>query len=253
LNLNRIKNILIVSVVFIFVLVSVSQAVEILEGLSDSSDGYIKEGNGVEITEMKIFKYEGQEMIQLRELADEYKWSLYYDPVKKEIILRNRNQTVSLRTVSGKDRGTEGAYPVISEGRTYLPIPVLKKLLEDLGEERVITGLYTAKNVFGLNERMRVFLRLYNFTEETIELDFASGQRYDLYLTKKGQEIWRWSDGRFFTMALAREELKAGEILAFDLDIDPELEAGHYILTGELATIPGRMLLGEIQLEIIED
>lgn len=223
------------------------------ESISDKLGGFLKEINGVEIKEMRIFICEGEEMIQLRELADEYNWSLYYDSVKKEIILRNRNQTVILKTVSEKDKGVEGLYPFVSAGRTYLSIPMLKRILEDLGEERVITGLYTDKDKFGVNETISAHLRLYNFTEETIKLDFGSGQRYDLYLRKNKQEVWRWSEGRFFTMALVREELEAGEILGYDVDIDLELETGNYILSGELAIIPGRMALGEIQIEITED
>lgn len=212
-----------------------------------------KQEGGVEYKEMKIFNYEGLEMIQLRELADELDWTLIYEPAKREIRVRKGPISYSLST--NEDHFLPGGGDrvlLIKEGRTYLSLEGVRKLLEHLGEELVLTGLYTGQDLYKKGDNITAHLRLYNYTDEDIRLDFPSGQRYDLYLWQDQQEVWRWSEGKFFTMALIFKEIKAGESLVYDLDLDISLEPGEYILGGELATIPERIKLEEVTLRIVE-
>ena len=60
--------------------------------------------------------------------------------------------------------------------------------------------------------RFTARLTLRNTTDKPVILDFASGQRYDLEIKdEKGAVVYRWSDGRAFTMVLGRETFGPGE------------------------------------------
>jgi hypothetical protein len=60
--------------------------------------------------------------------------------------------------------------------------------------------------------RFTARLTLRNTTDKPVTLDFTSGQRYDLEIKdEKGAVVYRWSDGRAFTLALGRETVGPGE------------------------------------------
>ena len=120
-----------------------------------------------------------------------------------------------------------------------------------MGEGMIITSLYTDQSVYRTDEKITAHLRLYNFTDKSIRLNFGSGQRYDLYLTQGDEELWRWSDDKFCTMALIYKEIEAGESLEYDLELEPGLSPGEYILAGKLATLPEAMELNEVMIEIV--
>lgn len=231
-----------------------------------------KKHTGVENLKMRIYKFDGKEMIQLRSLADKYGWSLHYDTMSKEIRIKDNIHSITLSPVNdrsiqfdnfqnGDSGGLSGTasggdmdqlYPLIKDGRSYLSIKSLKVIFNKFEEKRLLTGLYTDKIESVVNEKKIAHLRLYNLSQESVRLNFGSGQRYDLYLLKDDQEVWRWSDGKFFTMALAQLEVKPGESLEYDVELPVDLETGEYILSGELATVPVSLELNEIYIEVIE-
>lgn len=207
-----------------------------------------KQESGVEYKKMKIYNYAGVEMIQLRELADELDWTLVYESENREV--RIRKGALSYSFSSTDPISEEARSLLIKEGRTYLAMEGVRELLQQLGEELLITGLYTEQSLYKKGEQIRAHLRVYNFTSESIRLNFGSGQRYDLYLQQNNEEIWRWSDGRFFTMALIYKEIEPGENLAYDVEVEMLPIAGEYVLGGELATIPERIKLEEVSVKV---
>jgi uncharacterized protein YndB with AHSA1/START domain len=93
-------------------------------------------------------------------------------------------------------------------------------------------------------------IRAYNISGEKLTLYFNSGQSYDLYLFRDNDEIWRWSEGKFFTMAIVSREIEPGEKLSYEVEIPVSgLEVGQYILTGELTTIKP-LQLGKIKIVV---
>ncbi len=203
---------------------------------------------GVESIKMKIYNFEDREMLQLRDLAEEYGWSLYYNSPDKEIRLSNEMSSTILELSSQEDDSIE-----IIDGRTYISIETASELFNELKEEDgLLTSLYTEQQEYMPGETITAHIRAYNISDESIKLDFSSGQRYDLYLTKDNEEIWRWSNGRYFTMALVQKELKPGEELAYDVEIDPDfdLKPGKYILSGELSTISSKIDLNDLPIII---
>ncbi len=205
---------------------------------------------GVESNKMKIYNFEDREMLQLRDLAEEYGWSLYYNSPAKEIRLSNEMNSTILGLSGEQNDSIE-----LIDGRTYISIETASDLFNRLNEgDDLLSSLYTKQREYMPGESITAHIRVYNLSAESIKLDFSSGQRYDLYLLKDNEEIWRWSNGRYFTMALVQKELKPGEKLAYDVEIDPDfdLNPGEYILSGELVTTSSKIDLNELSI-IISD
>jgi hypothetical protein len=59
---------------------------------------------------------------------------------------------------------------------------------------------------------MTARLSLRNTSDKPVRLAFSSGQRYDLELkNERGDVVYRWSEGRAFTMELGEEIIGPGE------------------------------------------
>lgn len=58
---------------------------------------------------------------------------------------------------------------------------------------------------------VRFTLRACNRSDEATELAFGSGQRYDFEVSRDGELVWRWSDGKAFTQVHGQERWDAGE------------------------------------------
>ena len=75
--------------------------------------------------------------------------------------------------------------------------------------------------------------------DEPVTLVFPSGQDGDLVLERDGAEVYRWSDGTFFTQAIRCRDLPAGATLTFELRSDSfDVEPGDYTLRATLAASP---------------
>lgn len=66
-----------------------------------------------------------------------------------------------------------------------------------------------------------------NGTQKTVGLTFASGLDFDLEIKQGGQSIWKYSDGRFYTMEIRHEKLSPGHAKLYQAEL-PELAAGRY-------------------------
>ena len=65
-------------------------------------------------------------------------------------------------------------------------------------------------------QQVNVALVLENTSQQSIELQFRSGQLYEIELfNARGQGLWTWSDGMMFTQALQEIRLAPGESRRF--------------------------------------
>ncbi|MFZ3589196.1 BsuPI-related putative proteinase inhibitor [Bacillus sp. DJP31] len=73
-----------------------------------------------------------------------------------------------------------------------------------------------------------------NNSEEVADLTFSSGQKFEVVVSDNaGDEVYRYSDGKMFTMALVMQKLEAGDKLTFQDEWDytkegKKVEAGDY-------------------------
>ncbi|MEE8349715.1 MAG: BsuPI-related putative proteinase inhibitor [Acidobacteriota bacterium] len=83
-----------------------------------------------------------------------------------------------------------------------------------------------------------------NATSSPIPLTFSSSQQYDFLLQNNlGQELWKWSDGRFFAMMIMEKELGHEpwvyqERIPFVDRPGPPVPEGRYTLKARLMSRP---------------
>jgi len=64
-------------------------------------------------------------------------------------------------------------------------------------------------------------LRVTNTHDESLAFTLPDGQDFDFVVRKGGEQVWRWSEGRMFTMALREITIEPGETLEFQTDWRP--------------------------------
>lgn len=84
-----------------------------------------------------------------------------------------------------------------------------------------------------------------NETGETITWHQSSGQAFDVVIRNDaGDEVYRWSDGRFFTMALVQRTLLPGEVWAVEQAIELRGKNGEALPAGDYSLEAVQTLAG---------
>jgi len=187
---------------------------------------------------------DGEDMVSLRELGNKSGWNFYFENPDKHIYISDGDKNIVLKVEENKLAGNKLAVsPLILNGRTYISIASVKILLKELEQEaeqmvELIAHLSVNKHKCTVGENIKVKIELFNISDGEVTLKYASGQLYDLYLAKDGKEVWRWSKGKFFTMALIKKVLPAEKKLKYEVEvpINTELTPGEYILGGKITT-----------------
>ncbi|MDD4494656.1 MAG: BsuPI-related putative proteinase inhibitor [Eubacteriales bacterium] len=108
--------------------------------------------------------------------------------------------------------------------------------------QKLVTGLFeTILDITHGDDSVKLDLSLKNISEEDLKFYFSSGQRFDIFITgHEGEEVYRWSHDKCFTMAIIDIDLKKGEKLSF-LEVwdylDNEgnrVQSGKYSITVKL-------------------
>ena len=86
-----------------------------------------------------------------------------------------------------------------------------------------------------VSEGVDLSLHLTNGTSKKLELRFPSGQTHDfVVLDSVGREVWRWSEGRFFTQTLQTKLVGRGETITYSDRWDPQGLRGTFTAVGTL-------------------
>lgn len=95
-------------------------------------------------------------------------------------------------------------------------------------------------------------MTLRNGTAQTLKLVFPSGQDFDVVIRDdKGNVVYRWSDGRAFTMIVRTVELAPGEAKTFVVALPIEkLAAGRYTAEANLATTNPREYVANVSFDV---
>ncbi len=104
-----------------------------------------------------------------------------------------------------------------------------------LGEVTVITEPEVNFAVAVDRSAASARLTLRNTTGAPLQLDFGSGQTFDLIVRDEtGAAVWVWSDGRGFTQALRTEQVTGERLWLVSL---PALKPGRYTVEAWLTTM----------------
>jgi len=81
----------------------------------------------------------------------------------------------------------------------------------------------------GVRDGLRFELSVANNTKKMIELRFANGQTHDVAVVDdKGNEVWRWSDGRMFTQSFQNKLVKARDTAVYASNWDAKKMHGRF-------------------------
>ena len=97
--------------------------------------------------------------------------------------------------------------------------------------------LATDRPIYRPGQPIQITFEVFNHTPDPVRIDFTSGQRYDVVIEDdSGNEVWRWSGGRMFTMAMGQETLGPGNPrLIYEIEYADRLEPGRYKIIGILS------------------
>ncbi|KAB1194600.1 hypothetical protein GJR96_14575 [Haloferax sp. MBLA0076] len=82
---------------------------------------------------------------------------------------------------------------------------------------------------------LTLILTVENVGQDSFDLSFPDGQRAEFVaVDEEESEVWRWSNGRAFSMALGSETLVPGESVGYEAEWSSP-PPGEYEVTGSLA------------------
>jgi hypothetical protein len=190
-------------------------------------------------------------------------WATAIDPCNNVAVIRSKDATV--RTLMGQfDNTLEIGYQPANcadAGLTrevFAPnIGLLERRFTTIAGERVMQLVHARlggfhelsgpewnfsaaldRAVYSPGATITARFTLRNLTGNPVELTFPSGQDYDLLLFDgDGKEVYRWSDGRAFTM-IFRQIAFSGERSWLLVTPMPQLPPGDYMAILRLATQP---------------
>jgi hypothetical protein len=205
----------------------------------------LKQGDGSNDTQalgIKIEEIAGNKVVGLRRLGNKFNWRFGFQAEDKTVVIYGAKGEGQLNIAKAQynDRKLVNA-PFIRDGRTYISFNLLKKMMVDLEniELELLATLNIDKTVVKKNDKIEAEIELYNISDDKVRINYPSGQLYDLYLIQGQEEVWRWSNDKFFTMALMYKDLKPGARLHYQEEIilgADNYQKGEYILSGELKT-----------------
>lgn len=243
-------------ILFIFVLLAGFQFFLPTKIYAEKGEIIDMESTDITSLALTVDEIEGRPMVSLRQMGKNYNWNFEYLPEEKKVAVRSGEKDVEIPLAENRygDKRMEAA-PEIKEGRTFVGLDFINPLMQDLEDIKVhlLVSLRTDRKRAKPGDELTAIIELYNISEDTIRLHYPSGQLYDLCLCRDDSEVWRWSDDKFFTMALQFKDLEAGDRLYYreKVPIKEGLSAGSYILGGEIAT-ESSLPLPRVEIEVVK-
>lgn len=138
----------------------------------------------------------------------------------------------------GKERGKFRPADELSYGELatmiYNTDLAIKRELK-LKEQKASAGRFETRASYELKDGKVIFdFELVNNFPVAKELQFGSGQQFEVVITdERGEEVYRFSDGKFFTMALIYKTIQSGETLKWQDSWDLTNKDGEKVTAGE--------------------
>lgn len=181
--------------------------------------------------------------VELRPLAKHYGMSLNLDSKDKEVLIKWNKTSVLFKfesriaEVNGKREIMDN--PVLNiNGHIMVPVTFMEKLLKidfkwrKVGSiiikepdftENIKVYLYTNNDSYEFGDQIVVTLIIKNTGQSKLRVPLSSSQIYDLTLSYKNKELWRWSKDKMFTSAITNFELNPGESKVYTITLPKEL------------------------------
>jgi len=103
----------------------------------------------------------------------------------------------------------------------------------------IVAGRFETRATYAVKADKVVFdFELMSHYTEPRDITFSSGQQFELTITdESGKEVYRYSDGRFFTMALILKTINPGESLKWQDEWDMTDKDGNRLTSGNYKAV----------------
>ncbi len=98
---------------------------------------------------------------------------------------------------------------------------MIKRVMSVMGDKgsdapQKITSIEVTPKAQLTSEGINASVEIRNVSKQSVELAFSSGLKYDfVLLDAQDKELYRWSRGKFFTMALESISIRPGERITY--------------------------------------
>lgn len=131
-------------------------------------------------------------------------------------------EAVLLKIVYGS--GNNMFYPQAAASRAEA-VTFIQRLMVTIDKFKVKAEIKPSFEVNSSGLIMKVSIT--NVSDKSIVFNHSSGQKYDFtLLDSSGKELYRWSDGKFFTMMLTSTTIEAGKTVEFKELLEPAVYNG---------------------------
>jgi hypothetical protein len=152
------------------------------------------------------------------------------------------NHSITVAYMNNIARGVGAGLFNPKGGVTYGELAALaentSKAIEKEAEPEVqpiVKGRLETRGGYEIKDGKVVFdFELMSHYEKPIGIKFGSGQQFELTITDdSGKEVYKYSDGKFFTMALIMKEINAGEAIKWQDEWNMTNKDGEKLTSGK--------------------
>lgn len=138
----------------------------------------------------------------------------------------------------GRDTGIFDAKSNVTYGEAATLVANTEKAIKNelkSDDKPIVAGKFETKGRYEIKDDKVIFdFELMNHYTEAKELQFGSGHQFDLVISNEnGEEVYNYSDGKFFTLALIFKTLEPGESIKWQDQWDMTNKKGEELKSGE--------------------
>ena len=161
--------------------------------------------------------------------------------------------------IKGRSDGYFAPKDQLTYGEAAVLINRLKSMLEEGKKQpaeqkdgQVMEANFKTEASYKLQDSHVVFsFQLTNVSDQVQQYVFSSGQQFEIVVTDQaGQEVYRYSHDKFFTMALIMGSLQPGEIMEWQEAWDKKDQDGNPVPAGSYKAVITIKAFGEEMVEL---
>jgi len=136
----------------------------------------------------------------------------------------------------GRDNGNFSPSDTVTYGEAAALLSRLKDIQRQ--HEKIELNFETTGSYEKMTDKIVFQIQFKNLTNETLPVIFGSGQQFEVtVLDETGEEVYRFSDGRAFTMAIIEKELGPHESFTWQDSWDYQDKAGAKLTKGTYTAV----------------
>ena len=148
--------------------------------------------------------------------------------------------------------------PISVNEHLLVPLQLINEIFDDDIKQKEDQGnklkldVTTDQQTYSNKDNIKVNIKVVNNSNEDITLEFSSGQKYDILIKNKNNEvIYNWAENQMFIQAFVSETINANSSIVYQENIDiSDLTQGTYLLEVELTDQEYTLKANPIQFEI---